>query len=173
MNTPTSSPSHVPTQPTNLNESWRKKFEILDKAEADGKSPFAIIGSPAYRALPPKERSKVSFNFFAFLFSVLYYWVKGMWAKGFLIWGISNLIAIPFIFLVAFTGIDIPTFIIPAVLAGMLANIDYYNHVKNGQKVWPGTPAILSTVAGAAIFAVVTLALDIVITLAAFGHLPV
>lgn len=169
MNTPLSSHSHVPTQPTNLNESWRKKFEILDKAEADGKSPFAVIGSPAYRALSPKERSKVSFNFFAFLFSVLYYWVKGMWAKGFLIWGISNLIAIPFIFLAAFSGINIPTFIIPAALAAMLANIDYYNHVKNGQKVWPGTPAILSTVVGAAIFALVTMALDVAINLMMFA----
>ncbi len=161
MNTPTTSLSETDRKISLLNESWRKKFEILAKADADGKSPFAVIGSPSFRDLPAKERSKISFNIWAFLLSIIYYWVKGMWVKGFLLIGVTNLVAIPFFFLQILTGIAFPVFVIPAVLAGGMANIDYYNFVKTGQKAWPGTPAILSSVGGAASFALLTLLLEI------------
>lgn len=72
-------------------KAWNKRFAILDGCvDEDRWQP----SSDKIRSLPFRERFLVSFNIWAFLFNVIYYCVKGMWAKASLLFSLNLLLGI-------------------------------------------------------------------------------
>lgn len=120
---------------------WNKKFAIIDKCmNEDGWMPS---GEKA-KSLSFVERLHM-FNIWAFLFSVVYYYIKGMWAKAsvllsasFLLASLTELVGDPLLTLLS-------NFILPA-FAGALANLDYYHKRKRNEQMWPFLPAAFGAV---------------------------
>ena len=137
-----------------LSESWKERFEILDKVD----------GAYFSRAkeLSSAERRKVGFRLFAFLFSVFYYFVKGMWEKGLLIWTAYAVLGI----VLGAVGVpDILVGIAMCAACASFATIDYYNKVEHNERIWPVLakliPENLKTIPALAVVTVVALGLNI------------
>lgn len=137
-----------------LTESWKKRFEILDKVD----------GAYFSRAkeLSMAERWKVGFRFFAFVFSVLYYFAKGMWEKGLLIWTAYAVLGI------VLGALGVPDMLVAIAMVAAcasLATIDYYNKVEHDERIWPFLakliPENLRTIPALAVVTVVALGLNI------------
>ncbi len=95
----------------NVSEKWKVKFRLIEKA--GGRIGY---GCPNISVLTPKERKEIGFNFWGFFFASMFYFVKGMWAKGLILLTVSIVL-----------GLIFPP--IAAVVwcwCGMAANGDYY-----------------------------------------------
>lgn len=79
----------------------------------------------------PKKSGR---NVWAFLFGVLWYWYKGMFGKGLMIWFVGIILEILLYLLIGPAGIIIGAFVI-AVYCGTHGNEDYYIHWKQRQKL--------------------------------------
>lgn len=132
-----------------LSDSWKARFEILERLGAGEKSAFAFyktMGSPEYKALSFKEK-QIFFNKLAVVFGPFYYFSKKMWLKGAMLLGVGlvlvsliELIASIFRFSLPFGSY----YVVANMTCSFIANYDYYRHVKHGEKIWPGLPEILS-----------------------------
>ena len=139
-----------------LTESWKERFQILDK----------IDGAYFSRAkeLSMAERRKVGFRFFALVFSIFYYFAKGMWEKGLLIWTAYAGLAI----MLGAIGVpDMVTSIAMAAGCASLATGDYYSKVENGERIWPFLanliPKALQTIPALAVVTVVAVGLNVAV----------
>lgn len=121
---------------------WNKKFAIIDKCVDEGD--WMPTGNSA-KNLSIGERLYMSFNIWAFLFTVVYYCIKGMWAKAsvllsafFLIGILMELIQNPLLLLLS-------NLVLPSV-CGALANFDYYHKQRRTEKMWPFLPSAFGEV---------------------------
>ncbi|MFC4260364.1 DUF2628 domain-containing protein [Marinobacter lacisalsi] len=136
----------------NVSEAWKQKFDILRRIGADEEFIYKAMGSEEYKALGFKEKSKVSFNIWGFLFGSFYYFFKAMWVKGAIILGAMWVLAAFLTLVEAVIGVALPAVLywIPsAVICGQLANYDYFRKVMHDEKIWSGLPGFLAKPAGA------------------------
>lgn len=122
---------------------WRTRFDIMEKVKAGDPSWFG--DKDALRQLQFGERSKINFNLLAALFGVIYYCVKGMWAKGILMYA---LVGVP-LSLVVLAWQDAPLGLIGIWFNfpfAVLANYDYYHKIRHGERLWPWVPSPLSSI---------------------------
>lgn len=130
-----------------MSNRWQVKFSILEKAGADKKTLYKMMGSQEYKNLTTKEKYKVQFNLPAFLFGPLYYFCKKMWAKGIVLLGFLGAVIALIMFIEAVVQITLPValfWIVPAIFMAQTANYDYYRHMKHGDKKWKNMPRFLS-----------------------------
>ena len=127
-----------------------ESYPILEKLGAENRSLLAILRTPDYWALPVAEKFKL-FNFWAFLFGPFYYFYKGLFVKGALIFGAFCAWRVAVFILWAMFGIDpwlIERWILPCLVTSHLASYDLFRLSKNGEVVWAGVPALLKTPQG-------------------------
>lgn len=128
----------------NVSDSWKKKFQIMEKAGvADGlKSYFDNL-----KLLNFGERLKVVTNILAFIFGPFYYFAKKMWLKGAFLFGVILSLNLVFTILESALGTNFPMALyqIPgAVMCGQLANYDYYRFCMKQERIWSWLPEIFS-----------------------------
>ncbi|SDN60630.1 DUF2628 domain-containing protein [Vreelandella arcis] len=126
-----------------LSKTWQHKFDLLEKVGADHQSIYRSMGTAEYKALGFRDKQRITFNLWAFIFGPLYYFVKKMWAKGLLllalIWLLSTALTLVEVAL-GFSLPDVVYWIPGAVICAQLANHDYYRKVMKDETAWPGTP---------------------------------
>jgi uncharacterized protein DUF2628 len=116
-----------------VNDNWHQRFTFFDTYGLPSSSPRA---RDAFKELSWWTRSRMSWNFLAFLFGPLYFFAKGMWRKGLVL--LMSAIALG-------TGVallDLPemvdragSLVIPA-MAASAANYAYYLHVVMESRSW-------------------------------------
>ncbi|MDP2852063.1 MAG: DUF2628 domain-containing protein, partial [Gallionella sp.] len=112
-----------------VSEAWKNKFALLEKAGGPK--------LPKVRELAFRERSKVVFNIWGFLFGPFYYLAKGMWKKAIVLFALCVTAIVVLAIILKAMGISdaITNFISPAVFAAR-ANIDYYKKIILGENGW-------------------------------------
>ncbi|RUR51302.1 DUF2628 domain-containing protein [Vreelandella populi] len=127
-----------------LSKVWQHKFDLFEKVGSDHQSIYRAMGTSEYKALGFRDKQRISFNVWAFLFGPLYYFVKKMWAKGLLILAFIWLLATVFTLVEVALGTRFPDVVywIPgAVIFAQLANHDYYRKIMKDEGIWPNMPA--------------------------------
>jgi len=99
-------------------------FDAMDKAGGTKK--------PDVMSLTFKERLKVSFNIWAFLFNIIYYLYHGMWKKGLSLLGVCIALVVP----LAYFFPDFPSGIITSALFATFAPINLYSKYKSNDDGW-------------------------------------
>lgn len=114
---------------TSISDSWRKKFELIEKAGG--------VKMPNKKNLSFGEILKIRFNIFGFIGGAIYYLYKGMWRKGISLAVVSW---VAFFVLDAFhraTGLGgITSLFVYNIIFGSMANIDYYKKIKLSENGW-------------------------------------
>ncbi|KQW91544.1 hypothetical protein ASC94_17330 [Massilia sp. Root418] len=116
-----------------LSPGWKHKFALLEKAGG--------VKLPRFKELAFGERFRVSFNIWAFLFSTIYYLVKGMWRKA-ISYTLLTMVASTLIGLVLVAlgmpeqSVDRALWIVGAAWFATRANIDYYKKVMLSENGW-------------------------------------
>lgn len=145
-----------------VSEAWRKKFMLLEEAGADSKSLYRVMSSPEFKALGFRDKQRISFNAWGFVFGPLYYFFKKMWGKGALLLALMWLISALLSLLEVIFGISLPQIVywVPgAVICAQLASHDYYRKVVHEETMWPGIPDFFSRPLGLALAPIGALAL--------------
>ena len=117
-----------------ISETWKRRFRLIEQAGPYVKGNYRNI-----KSLAPKERRAIGFNTLAFIFSIIYYFAKGMPKKALALLGISWLFAAAITITEVVFQFSAPNtlFWIPvSAIAGVLANQDYYQKVVKGQDMW-------------------------------------
>lgn len=130
-----------------LSQAWQRKFGLLEKVGADHQSIYRAMGTAEYKALGFRDKQRITFNFWAFIFGPLYYFAKKMWAKGVLILALIWLFSTILTLVEVALGFGLPEVVywIPgAVICAQLANHDYYRKVMMDETAWPGTPGFFT-----------------------------
>ncbi|WDE00779.1 DUF2628 domain-containing protein [Thalassomonas actiniarum] len=134
-----------------VSDKWRTRFALLEKIGADKQFIFQAAGGDGFKALPFKQRQKISFNLFAFLFGPFYYFGKKMWHKGALLLALTWLWSC-LVFIIEMTLetklASIAYWIVPAAICAQLANYDYFRFITQQEKIWPGLPAMFTSTPG-------------------------
>lgn len=126
-----------------LSKAWQHKFDLLEKVGADHQSIYRAMGTADYKALGFRDKQRITFNLWAFIFGPLYYFVKKMWGKGLLILAFIWLLATALTLVEVALGFTLPdvVFWIPSsIICAQLAAHDYYRKVMKDETAWPGTP---------------------------------
>ncbi|UKA12891.1 DUF2628 domain-containing protein [Photobacterium damselae] len=124
----------------NVSNRWKEKFKLIQEIGGDNtSSSIALQKSEEFKALPLNKRLAVNYNFFAFIFTALWYFAKGMWARGVVIFSLSFLLncilgAVSAHFNYTFPGVVY--WVVPAVLSATHANVDYYRFKVHGERIW-------------------------------------
>lgn len=153
---------HAESEPNKANESqqaelsawWKNKFVLIEKLEDESYKPSF------------KEKFFAQFNLLALVLNIIYYFIKGMWAKGILLWfGIT--VYLTLLTLIEESGVFVkeslyvvPPFMIPM----LLVNRDYYLFKTKGEIVWGFVPQLLIKPFAQklmALFCIISLVLDI------------
>lgn len=131
------------TRQQGLSKSWQHKFDLLEKVGANRHSIYRAMGTEEFKALGFRDKQRITFNIWAFIFGPLYYFVKKMWAKGLLlltsIWLLATALTLVEV-TIGFRLPDVMYWIPSAVICAQLASHDYYRKVMKAETVWPGTP---------------------------------
>ena len=106
---------------------------VLDAVQKAGGISLALI-----KELNSKERSKVSFSVWAFLFTIIYYIYHGMWKKGVVLLAVSAVLQIISLFTVAliFPAFANVSWIIPAVIFATRAPVNLYSKYRLDDDSW-------------------------------------
>lgn len=152
-----------------LSSSWRDRFEILDQIDGD----FFGRG----KELTSKERNKLTFRPWAFLFQWIYYCVKGMWAKGLMLLMFAFVIDVPLAFLDYFVHFPLLVYsilviCIPGVVAATLATSDYYKKIVLGEEMWAVFSKLPVVATSIPVLIIICVALGSVSSMILFRHLP-
>lgn len=125
---------------SSLSETWQRRFATFDEI---GLTEATYIGSKT--ADERKKLRSVQWNWWG-LFGPLYYFAKGMWAKGLLLLTLGAAINLTLTVFVGDIG-NVGTF---AIMGYCLtsANLDYYRKVRFEESVWPFMPSFLGHPAG-------------------------
>ncbi|SFT91678.1 DUF2628 domain-containing protein [Halomonas saccharevitans] len=146
--------SEKDTPQEHLSQAWKTKFDLLEKVGADHRSIYKAMGTPEYKALGFRDKQRITFNLWAFVFGPLYYFVKKMWGKGLLIIALTWLLATALTLFEVAVGFSLPGVVywIPsAVICAQFANHDYYRKVTKHETAWPATPDFFTKPWGLAI----------------------
>jgi Protein of unknown function (DUF2628)/zinc-ribbon domain len=122
----TVAPAGSDATPAELSAPWGPKFALIEKAGG--------VKLPNVKSLTFGERAKLSFNVWAFLFGMLYYFAKGMPKKGISLFGLAVLISLVLEEIGGF-GQEISPFVM-GVLFSTRANIDYYKKIVLKDDGW-------------------------------------
>src|SRR5262245_12803749 len=115
-----------------VTDAWKRRFKAMRKAGGPNLPHFKNLSREERKALSP-------FNVLAFLFGPLYYFAKGMWKKGlmlFLLCVIGTLILDALLVLVGLGSYARATGFAAAAVYGTLANRDYYAKMVLEQNGW-------------------------------------
>ncbi len=112
-----------------VSDAWKQKFALIEKAGG--------AQLPKIRELAFGERFKIIFNVWGFLFGPIYYFAKGMWKKGIVIFAIGMALIVTLSMICDAAGISdaITTFIVPAIFARR-SNIDFYKKIVLRNNGW-------------------------------------
>ncbi|CUV65891.1 conserved membrane hypothetical protein [Sulfurovum sp. enrichment culture clone C5] len=102
-------------------ETWMKRFDFFKEHGAPNTQTF----KDAFKPLPFGERVTIGMNFWAFFFSFIYFFIKGMWKKGLVLLGIFVLLSI-IASIVGSQGLATGLRIAFGMLAGIIANYSFY-----------------------------------------------
>ena len=99
---------------------------------------WSVRRSPAFMELSPKERRKVTFSIWAFLFTIFYYIYHGMWKKGLVLLAVSIVVQIISTFTIeliipAFTNV---AWILTSVIYATRAPINLYSTYRLNDDGW-------------------------------------
>ena len=101
-------------------------FDLIDKAGGPK--------LPNIKTFDFGEKMKVSFNIFAFLFTIIYYLYHGMWKKGIVLLAISVVLSIIVdSFIPSLSSIS---WLITSVIFATRANVDLYKKYKLNDDGW-------------------------------------
>ena len=123
-----------------VNESWKKRFAIVEKQVVDGKW---WKMNPEFRKLPLKKRGEIGKGLVLddflswispFLFGILYYLIKGMWLKAIVYFAITLLIEFVIVSLVQFSIPEYRLSALYGMLYGCFAPYDYYRYKVLGKQ---------------------------------------
>lgn len=114
--------------------SWKEKFKAIATTEPKGDIPAPKFNNMAkYKALPFFTK----YNLWAFFFSWLYYFLKGMPKKGMIIFALT--IVLQFIGENLNSGgefLIILSILLPAAVGFAQANVDYYRKMVLNENFW-------------------------------------
>jgi hypothetical protein len=112
-----------------ISDSWKKRFELLEQAGG--------VKMPNIKKMPFRERMKIVFNVWGFLFGPFYYLAKGMWKKAISLTGVALLIIVVLGLICGALGVSdtITNFVAGAIFATR-ATIDYYKKIKLQDNGW-------------------------------------
>lgn len=111
---------------------WQARFKFYDKFGR----PSSPEGRAALQQFPSGSRFQIKYNFWAFLFSPIYFFVKGMWRKGVSLLGVNIAIAL------AVAAAQWPPYtqqlgnLAAGVLGMFVANWAYYLHITQRSVSW-------------------------------------
>jgi len=154
----TNSEKNSSGQNENLSAFWKEKFKTLDKIPNQ-----RMRFTPDLEGLTFKERLKVAFNIWAFIFGPIYYFLKKLWVKGLLLFSFQLFYIL---FLDLFTMISGQSLSIhiywapPAAMYAIMANVDYYKYKTLNETLWPGFPNVFKNQLVITIFVVIPLAMQ-------------
>lgn len=124
--------------PLHLSAKWQERFAFFDNYGAPGTKEHAI----AYKALSSRKRTVIEFNFIAFFFGPIYFFVLGLWRKNLTLLGIAITTSILIAGIEIFTGFILPNALIVGISGGfstlysMTANYGYYLECKKSSRSW-------------------------------------
>ena len=119
---------------------WKSRFELMDRIKAG--DPSWLGDREAIKGLAAGDLSRLHFNVLAFFFGPFYYFAKGMWAKGALMWIAVILVAS---LLILVESLPTAVFFVQYVPFAVYANYDYYHKVRRNEKFWPFLPPALAS----------------------------
>lgn len=112
-----------------ISDAWKEKFALIEKAGG--------VKLPKAGELGFRERSKVTFNIWGFLFAPFYYLAKGMWKKAMVLTALSIVIVVVLDAIFGGIGIvDLMTNLVAPVIFATRANIDFYKKSVLGDNNW-------------------------------------
>lgn len=116
-----------------ISNAWRTRFALLHKAGG--------AAMPQSIELTLAERAAVRFNVLAFVLGPVYYAAMGMWKKGISLALLSCVLIVLARLLLsaiglAHSGFAAMAYLIPPLLYGTRANIDYFTHVVLRDDGW-------------------------------------
>lgn len=119
--------------PAELSPTWLQRFAFFDAYGMPSSSPEA---REAIRALPLRDRLRITSNFWAFLFFPFYFFVKGIWRKG-LVWA-GAAVALAAVGMSLGVSDQMAQAIGIGLAAGAMttANYSYYLHVVKNSQSW-------------------------------------
>ena len=151
----------------NVSKKWKSRFQLIEELGGEEiHSPFELQKTAEFKALPLTKRLKVTHAFTPFIFSFLWYFSKGMWAKGFIIFAFSCLYysALGIIESLASFQISPILYWVPvSAVCGSLGIFDYYRYKVKDERVWKGAflGGLFSNKRSIAIFVFSTLSINI------------
>ncbi|MGY5959025.1 Inner membrane protein [Kosakonia sp. BK9b] len=114
-----------------LSEKWKYRFAFYDKNGLPsfwGQSP---AWKEAYKEMTFGQKIKVSMNFFAYFFSIIYLLILGLWKKAILVL-LLNIVVIAIILI---TDMNFLGYVVN-IFTAMRANIWYYELKVKGVQTW-------------------------------------
>ena len=127
-------------------KAWEKRFTLLDKCiDTDRWHPNVA----KTKELAYGERISIGFNIWGFLFSAIYYYAKGMWAKASLMLATFFLLGTfleAFGITAKFPVVDVVVSFAMPIFCVAFANIDYYHKVKRNERMWSCFPSVFGEV---------------------------
>ncbi|MDQ1244315.1 MAG: hypothetical protein QG565_655 [Campylobacterota bacterium] len=115
-----------------VSESWKDKFRVLAEVGKPITYAMRLRNESAYKKLP----IGIKFNIWAFLFGLIYYFLKGMWKKGIVLFGSGIAIGIVLIVMFGESAGNITTMIVTSLLFATFANFDYYRTMVLEEDFW-------------------------------------
>lgn len=114
-----------------LSDKWKYRFAFYEKNGYPSFWGMSPAWKNAYKEMTFGQKIKVSFNFFAWFFSIIYLLILGLWKKALLVL-VINVVVIVFaiIFNLGFLG-----YMVNALIA-CRANIWYYDLKVKGKQDW-------------------------------------
>jgi Protein of unknown function (DUF2628) len=79
----------------NYDEVWTDRFNFYQQNGEPNSKTFRI----AFKSLPMMKRMRMNINFYAFLFGIIYFLIKGMWKGAITLLAISTVVIIISLFL--------------------------------------------------------------------------
>ena len=125
---------------------WTRRFEILDGLIEEDRW---YIDTKKSLALSIGDRFAIGFSLWGFLFNIIYYYAKGMWAKASFLATVGFLSAAVLEFAGAFSAVPAVSVIhalMFAVFCSGFAVLDYYHKEKRGERMWPIFPSVFGEV---------------------------
>lgn len=113
---------------------WQQRFAFFDAYGPPNSSPQA---REAFRRLSFWDKQRLNVNIWAFLFSFLYFFVKGMWRKGLVLAAMAVAVGVlvEFVLHLSESSAVGASFAVPA-LAMTTANYAYYLHRVQRSTSW-------------------------------------
>ncbi len=116
-----------------LSDAWRRRFALIDTAGGPK--------LPNLKQLSSRQQIQLSSNLLGFLFGPFFYLAKGMWRKALTLTVVAVIASFAVEFAMRSVGVSeyvasSGSSMVGAALFAMRANIDYYKHVRLGNRDW-------------------------------------